>query len=397
MAETPRNGPAERVLPGVLRLGGHRLAEKVFRRGAGAIPMRTSEIDAQWLTRILAAEYPGAEVESFDIVDASGGTTSRWTATLRYNEAGRQAQLPEHLFAKTTLTFTQRLTQYLAHALPGEPGFFQHLRPELEIEAPRGYFGAADTRTGRSLTLLEDISVTKQARFCTPMDPITQAQMQGLLANMAVWHGHYWESPELARRDWLKTPGAHFSNFDRLLGMRKRATVGLRRAPEIVPDTLPPVQDKLYDACAQSLLIAEQGAQTLLHGDPHIGNAYVCQDGAMGFTDWQLILRGSWAFDVAYTITSGLAVADRRAWERDLLAFYLDRLHAAGGPALPFEQAWLAYRQQCLYPYFAWMITIGRSALMPEFQPADVCRAIVHRTATAIMDLDALQAVGLER
>jgi hypothetical protein len=32
---------------------------------------------------------------------------------------------------------------------------------------------------------------------------------------------------------------------------------------------------------------------------------------------------------------------------------------------------------------------------MPKFQPDDVCRAIVHRTSTAIMDLDALQAVGL--
>lgn len=387
------NSSAQRLLPGVLRLGGHRLAEKVFRRGAGAIPMRPSEVDAQWLTRVLASEYPGAEVESFDIADAGGGTTSRWRATVSYNEAGRRARLPEHLFAKTTLTFTQRLTQYLAHALPGEPGFFQYLRPELDIEAPRGYFGTADTRTGRSLTLLEDIGVTKQARFCTPMEPIGLVQIQGLLANMATWHGHYWESPELTRYEWLKTPSAHFSNFDRLLGMRKRAIVGLRRAPEIVPETLPPIQDKLYDACARSLLIAERGAQTLLHGDPHIGNAYVCGDGSMGFTDWQLVLRGSWAYDVAYTITSGLEVTDRRAWERELIAFYIDRLHAAGGPALSFENAWLAYRQQCLYPYFAWMITIGRSALMPEFQPAEICRAIVHRTATAIMDLDALEAV----
>ncbi|MEU8898681.1 phosphotransferase [Nocardia sp. NPDC048505] len=393
MNETLSGGSAESVVSGVLRLGGHRLAEKLFRRGAGTIPMRGNEIDAQWLTSVLAAEHPGAQVDSFEIRAADGGTTSRWTATIHYNEAGRQARLPEHLFAKTTLTFTQRLTQYLAHALPGEPGFFQDLRPRLDIEAPRGYFGAADTRTGRSITLLEDISVTKQARFCTPLESITLPQIQGLLANMAVWHGHYWESPELAQRDWLKTPGAHFANFDRLLGMKKRATVGLRRAPEIVPDTLPPVQDRLYDACARSLLIAEQSPQTLLHGDPHIGNAYVCADGAMGFTDWQLILRGSWAFDVAYTITSGLEVEDRRAWERELIAYYIDRLHAAGGPALAFDDAWLAYRQQCLYPYFAWMITIGRSALMPEFQPADVCRAIVHRTSTAIMDLDALRAV----
>ncbi|MEU7629774.1 phosphotransferase [Nocardia sp. NPDC049220] len=397
MGETSMGSPTNGVLPGMVRIGGHVLSEKLRRRTVVDIPMKKSEVDARWLTAVLAAGHPGAEVESFEIDDASAGTTSRWRATVSYNETGRQAKLPEHLFAKTTLTFTQRLTQYLAHALPGEPGFFQHLRPELDIEAPHGYFGAADTRSGRSVTLLEDISVTKQARFCTPMEPITRQQMESLLANMAVWHGHYWESPVLKKYDWLKTPSAHFRNFDRLLGMKKRARVGLERAPEIVPDTLPPVQDKLYAACEQSLLLAEREPQTLLHGDPHIGNAYVGDGGTMGFTDWQLVMRGGWAFDVAYTMTSGLEVADRRAWERELIGFYLDRLHAAGGPVVPFDAAWLAYRQQCLYPYFAWMITIGRSTIMPEFQPADVCRAIVHRTSTAIMDLDALQAIESRR
>ncbi|MFE3446072.1 phosphotransferase [Nocardia sp. NPDC059180] len=392
MGETTNGAPADGVLAGAVKLGGHVLAERLFRRADREIPMKTNEVDAAWLTAVLASGHPGAEVESYDIADASSGTTSRWKATVRYNEAGRRARLPEHLFAKTTLTFTQRLTQYLAHALPGEPGFFQHLRPELDIEAPYGYLGTADVRTGRSITLLEDVAVTRQARFCTPLERITREQIQDLLANMARWHGHYWESPELTR-DWLKTPGAHFRNFDRLLGMKKRAIVGLRRAPELVPESLPPVQDELYEACARSLQIAEQAPHTLLHGDPHIGNAYVCSDNSMGFTDWQLVMRGSWAFDVAYTITSGLEVDDRRAWEIDLIAFYIDRLHAAGGPALTFDSAWLAYRQQCLYPYFAWMITIGRGALMPEFQPADICRAIVHRTATAIMDLDALEAV----
>ncbi|MFI5718186.1 phosphotransferase [Nocardia sp. NPDC051750] len=394
MGETNTSGPGDSVLPGVLKLGGHVLAEKTFRRRDGGIPMKKSEVDAEWLNRVLTDGYPGAEVESFEIVDAEGGTTSRWKATVQYNETGRRARLPEHLFAKTTLTFTQRLTQYLANALPGEPNFFQHLRPELDIEAPRGYFGAADLRTGRSLTLLEDVSVTRGAHFCTPLERVTREQIESLLRNMARWHGHYWESPELKAREWLKTPGAHFRNFDRLLGMQKRATVGLKRAPEIVPETLPPVQDKLYAACDRALQIAEQSPQTLLHGDPHIGNAYVCADGSVGFTDWQLVMRGSWAFDVAYTITSGLQVEDRRSWEPDLIALYIDALREAGGPALSFDSAWLAYRQQSLYPYFAWMITIGRSSLMPEFQPADICRAIVHRTATAIMDLDALQAVG---
>lgn len=113
----------------------------------------------------------------------------------------------------------------------------------------------------------------------------------------------------------------------------------------------------------------------------------------MGFTDWQIVMRGSWAYDFAYIVTSGLAVADRRAWERQLLAFYLDRLRAAGVAAPAEDEAWFAYRQQALYPYFIWLATIGHSAIQPKYQPDEISLGIIERTANAVLDLDALGAV----
>ncbi len=113
----------------------------------------------------------------------------------------------------------------------------------------------------------------------------------------------------------------------------------------------------------------------------------------MGFTDWQVVLCGSWAYDFAYVVASGLDVADRRAWERDLLTGYLERLAACGAPVLDFDIAWLAYRQQALYPYFIWLSTIGHSVIQPKYQPDEVCLGIIERTATAVLDLDAAEAV----
>lgn len=55
----------------------------------------------------------------------------------------------------------------------------------------------------------------------------------------------------------------------------------------------------------------------------------------------------------------------------------------------------LAYRRATLYPYFAWVYTVGRSRLQPEFQPAEVSLTMIRRIAAAIDDLDSVGAVGL--
>jgi hypothetical protein len=83
-----------------------------------------------------------------------------------------------------------------------------------------------------------------------------------------------------------------------------------------------------------------------------IGQTYITGAGRMGYADWQIIMRGSWAYDYAYAVTSALTVADRRAWESDLLQFYLDRLQDAGGRPPAFEAAFLAYRRNAIYGYF---------------------------------------------
>lgn len=72
------------------------------------------------------------------------------------------------------------------------------------------------------------------------------------------------------------------------------------------------------------------GPQTYLHGDVHPGNWYVTGEGLMGLYDCQLNARGGLARDLAYALTTHLAVKARREWERDLLDRYLGKLDEAG-------------------------------------------------------------------
>jgi Phosphotransferase enzyme family len=359
------------------------------------VPRSPDDITAEWLTAVLCAGTPGARVESVTVPGGSVGTTTRKALRVTYNEAGTAAELPSRLFAKCTTALAQRLVLGLGGFIEGEPGFYNHVRPELAIEAPVGYFAAVDPRSWRSIVLMEDVAATRGAQFWQPSTEVTRDRIEDLLSNMASWHAAYWNSGRLASMRWLKTPSDHLKVIDALIGMEKRSLVGAERAREVIPAALHDQQRDLYLGMGRSLEICSRATPTYLHGDLHVGNTYLTDHGRMGIGDWQIGLRGSWAYDYAYIVGSALEVADRRAWEHDLLDFYLERLAGSGGPRLARDAAWQAVREATFYPYFAWVYTIGRARLQPKFQPDEISLPVIERTAAQIDDLESLKAVGL--
>jgi hypothetical protein len=297
------------------------------------------------------------------------------------------------VFTKSTASFRQRMVLGGAGALHGETRFYTALRDKTSMEAPRGYWGCVDDRSWRSIVVIEDIAATKGATFMQPTTGFSKVEMGDLVANLARLHAPHWGNPELAD---LKTPADYLRRTTDLLDIRRRSAVGMERARAVMPAALLGQEDRLYDATVRAMDIAShQMPRTLLHGDAHAGQTYRTADGRMGLADWQAVLQGGWAFDFAYLVNSALDPADRRSWQDDLLHRYLEELARHGGPVIGYDEALLAYRQQSFWPYTAWAFTIGRAFYQPEMQPVPTCLAIVHRTATAIDDLDAFAAVGL--
>jgi hypothetical protein len=362
---------------------------------AGEVPRSPEQVSAEWLTAVLCADAPGARVRSVETGAGTVGTTTRNSLEVIYNDGGTAAGLPTRLFVKCTTTVAQRLMLGLGGLIEGEPGFYTQVRPTLEIEAPVGYFAAVDPRSWRSIVVTEDVVSTRGARFSHPSTAITRERIEDLLTTMAIWHGAMWCSPRLEQWRWLKTPADQMRVIDSLIALADRARVGAGRSRTVIPPGLRQRQDDLYDGMRRSMQILSQGPHTFLHGDLHIANTYSTSDGKMGVCDWQVGLRGSWAHDCAYLLATSLKVEDRRRWERDLLDFYLGRLASCGGDVIAPEPAWLAYRQSTLYPYFAWLYTIGRSRWQPSFQPEATSLAMIARISAAIEDLESLRAVGL--
>jgi hypothetical protein len=363
--------------------------------GGGDVPRSPNEITPEWLTRVLCPEAPDARVIAVASRVGTVGTTTRQALEVTYSDVGSAAGLPRSVFVKCTATVAQRLMLGLGGMVEGEPSFYNHVRPQLEIEAPAGYFAAIDPRSWRSVVVIEDVVATRGASFWTPARRIDRTQIEQLLGNVASWHGRLWDSPQLSSWEWLKTPAEQMRVIDALIGIADRTGAGTERAREVIPPALRQRRGDLYEGMRRSMRLAGEGAHTYLHGDLHIANTYLTQTGNIGVVDWQTGLKGSWAHDYAYILATASQVEDRRAWEHELLDLYLERLAAAGGERIPRAKAWQAYRQATLYPYFAWVYTIGRSRLQPRFQPDEVSLTMIRRLAAAIEDLDSLGAVGL--
>lgn len=363
-------------------------------RGPADVPRGPEQITPEWLTAVLCTGTPGAMVLSVRMLGGSSGTTTRRTIELTY-DAAAPAELPRRVFAKFTSGIVGRLMLGLGGLIDGEPGFYMQVRPTMEIEAPIGYFAAVDPRSWRSVVLMEDVVSTRGAAFWNPEVRLSRERVQDLLASAAAWHGALWQSPRLDTWPWLKTPGEQMRVIDSLIRLADRTPHGTVRAREVIPPSLRDRQVDLRDGLRRSMMAAAEGPHTYLHGDLHVANTYTTSAERTGICDWQVGLRGSWAHDYASILVTALAVEDRRRWERELLAFYLECLAHAGGPVIPPGEAFERYRQATLYPYFAWVYTLGRSRLQPRFQPDEVSLTMIGRIAGAIDDLDSLRAVGL--
>ena len=115
----------------------------------------------------------------------------------------------------------------------------------------------------------------------------------------------------------------------------------------------------------------------------------------MGLTDWQCSCKGHWSRDLSYCISTALSVEQRRAWEQELLTYYLELMQSKGVPAINFDDAWLAYRGQMFGALAWWTGTLGQPPEAPAMQPRAASMTFIERMANAVHDLDALSAVAI--
>jgi hypothetical protein len=356
-------------------------------------PSCVEDLTPELLTEVLGERQPGVRVDGFRLLrtlqcgDGLASTADRLVLGLDY-APGRDAGLPSQLMLKTMLVHPHAPRVMYQN----EVAFYRQLRHELTIEAPRAYGSVFDPETGQFGVLMEDLGL-RSARFPNATTPVSVAEMRGLVTTLATLHAHYWASRRFeSDLGWLASPcaGGMYPVF-RNLGLElvsDQVAKNDYKAELIRPlgRTLPEIFAALWKV--QEILASEP--TTLLHGDPHIGNTYLLPDGTGGLLDWQLMVRGRWAHDLTYALTTGLDTKSRRSHERELIAYYLDELRERGVETVPSEDdAWELHRKTVV-----WGLFIGWLICPTENYGRAITEANSARIVQAALDLETFEAIG---
>jgi hypothetical protein len=271
--------------------------------------------------------------------------------------SGMGAGLPERLMLKIARTDDDVMAPFYAN----EVAFYDRLRPELDIEAPRSLGGHYDAGSRYFALMLEDLTA-RGAHFPNVLEAVSTDQIRSLLGVLARLHAHFWNTDR-------------FASDLRWVGSALEGDVAV-----LLNDAAAPyIQHEIDNQAFKSELVGMIGwtgdelragmkamhrhqeslDQCLVHGDTHLGNCYFLPGGATGLLDWQLMGRGHPMHDVSYIISTGLSIADRRTHEQELLQYYLDALAEAGAANVPgFDESWTEYRRSQIWNvYVGWLTT----------------------------------------
>lgn len=378
-----------------LRIAGHVALEHLRpmpARNASDVPSSVATLTPAWWTAVMCAGHPDAHVLAFNTLSASSGTHQRHRFVLTYNDAGRAARLPFSVFTKTLPTVLTRMIGGYNGTARAEGRFYRELRPRLKIESPLGYHSGFNRRSLASINVLEDVAATRGARFCDADTYVTREMAESMVDLLAQLHAHAFADRRLDHEwRWLANFADWFEIGARKMGTERYTGQAIRRMADRLPANIVKRADQIWPATLAASAIHRQGPRCVLHSDVHIGNWYRHGNGAMGLFDWQCVAQGHWSRDIAYALAAALTIEDRRAWERGLLARYLETLSTLADVYIDTNSAWDHYRRQMLHALWMWTITLCHSPWLPAMQPVPTSMAMIERISTAIDDLDSLQ------
>jgi hypothetical protein len=346
-----------------------------------ALPHEWDDITPQWMSAALAQHHPGAVVSDVTVALRDDGTNRRARLALTYSAGSG----PATVFAKAVDPEHAELVA-LTSGLYHEPRLFTS-DVELPLDHPTVYTALIDEDRSDFVMIMEDVV----SRGADPRDstrPLTIAQAGDGVRGLARMHSQFWGDRVTAN------PALHWLEpFVAFEGMQYAPLdIAHERLADTVPSEITAMSgtELFVDIWARYIGTLTRSPQTLLHGDPHIGNTYVLPDDGVGFLDWQMARRGNWSLDLGYFVQGALTIEDRRRGERDLLDQYRDALALPDDEMPSADELWLRYRASVAHGLAIWMAT---SSGGDAWQRAEISVALAQRYSAAFVDLETRAAL----
>lgn len=349
-------------------------------------PTCSAELTSEWLTDVL-----DAAVESFTVTDIGVGVGifgEIVRITPRYG-AGHDG--PVSVVGKFATAEPANLA--VAHALQlytREVGFYREIAPTTTLRVPHCYFGEL-AEDGNVTLLLEDLSAMEMGDQVVGISP---RRAESVIDALGALHAEWWQSPRLDELSWLLS----FADDSYTAAVPGIFAAGLEPLERDWTDRVGADGIALahrVNGCFEALMhkVGGTAPQTLLHADPRLDNIFFGDHDEVALIDWQLILRGHGASDLAYLIGSSMEPEHQRVhWERLLRRWY-DSLGVAGVSGYSWDQAVVDYKQGLLSLLSGPMSLVGtfsagneRGAAMTAAFTTRFFDHALHIDAAAVLD-----------
>ncbi|MEO7247501.1 MAG: phosphotransferase [Novosphingobium sp.] len=337
------------------------------------LPTSAQDLTLEILNDVICGQTPSARLRAFSVVEShvwgGGNASSAGRIIIRPVYAQTGAPWPRHLVLKVARAAPEEPDKPLTIAGAGgalyenEVAAYLRLQPATFLEAPVTLGGAYDPTSNALLLVMEDLR-DRAATFASVTIPTSIERMRAILDQLAILHARYWQNPDLnGKLSWMErhTCGRLYEQFNNPAIVPRFIADQVQREQfkkEMV-ERLGTTPDGLFRRF-QVLQRHQAGLpQTVCHGDTHIGNTYILPGEKAGLLDWQLASQGFCIHDVSYAIATAMSVGQRRAAERELLAYYREQLIANGCTEPPdLEGLWREYRMGMIWGvYIGWLTT----------------------------------------
>jgi hypothetical protein len=356
-------------------------------RAVGEVPQSFDALTNEWLSAVLCKNVPGACVTDYALGPRDDGTSNRRRITVTYNAAGRAAGLPEKLFGKSTEQLQSRLLLGPSGAAAAEVNFYNIVQPVAGINSTAALYAGFDEKLCHYMIIMPDIGDT--VYFCDIEDIFTIEQAKAQMDTLANLHSKYYMHKDLATPRLPFAPWSDFwdGSLEALPDWPDCSIKAVEDFSYLFPEGVYGRREEIWPLTIKACDSHRALPRTLVHSDTHQRNWFILPSGQMGLHDWQSITVGHWSRDVAYCLSTGLTVENRRKWEVEILQHYVQKMTSLGVPMPDEAEAWVLVRQQMFSALAFWTITLVPGASMPEeMQPLNVCETFVERMAAAIDD-----------
>lgn len=344
------------------------------------LPLTPDGVTAPWLTAALRQRRPGLTITQATIEDVMLGTSTKLRVRLRYEGPGSK-DMPPTLIVKGGF---EEHSRDMGPMYANETRFYADVLPYVSMPSPRCYFAGSDPSSHQSVVIMEDLK-RPGVEFCDPLRPQSFEQVARRMDAMARYHAETWNSPEFEPGGRWADIGSRFETWG--LEFMRRFFV-----PDVWSHYMASPRGAATSVLWHDKAWMEQALirigeiqfgqpRCMIHGDTHLGNLFIFEDGSPGFFDAQ-VARTAWHHEVSYHIVCALDSADRARWEGALLERYLRALSSHGIEAPDIEPAWLDYRRSITWGLFIFLTN------PTKYQTESVNTAYASRFSIAALDHD---------